>query len=397
MPQSEIVSDRLTKFIYLKMLDDRVLLQSDLIETGIDFKKIVKEAIKTKIDLGIIKTASAKYGVIGTKESDEAIKSYLLGYITREELSNILGKDDPSYMIKVYKDRFKITSINKFKEKCREPVFIRVFSGEITREEAAIELHLTAGSFNYAYYAYLKKHPNLIENKKNDILNTENTYFMMYYRNEIDQSTLAAALHISKSYASNRFKKFMEENNLPKKDLRKLNHKFAKKAPYNDPTYEYLFRGYFEGRYSITYISKITKYARGTIYTYLSDFRKTHPEYKNIKMERKPPKHDKIYRDYINHKITLEEAMKQAGDCKTKKAFYSKLCYYKKKNDIPAGKHVIYTDEILAKVLNGEITKEEALEISGGKTINSLKTALYRYKIQHDIPVKKYKPCRKEE
>ena len=33
----------------------------------------------------------------------------------------------------------------------------------------------------------------------------------------------------------------------------------------------------------------------------------------------------------------------------------------------------------------------------GGKTINSLKTALYRYKIQHDIPVKKYKTRKKEE
>lgn len=396
MSQAEIISDRLTKFIYLKMIDDKVLTQNDLKEAGINTKKIIKEAVEAKIDLGIVSIASAKYGVIGTKESDESIKSYLLGYITMEELSAMLGKDDPSYMIRVYKDRYKIKSITKFKEKYREPIFIKAFSGEITHKQAANELHLTIGSFNCAYYAYLKRHPNLTESKKKDKLNTENTYFMMYYRNEIDQATLASALNISKSYASNRFKKFMEDNNLPRKDLRKLNHKFVKKAPYNDPAYEYLFHGYFTGKYSITYISKVTNYARGTVYTYLSDFRKKHPEYKNIRMNAKPPKYDKIFKDYIDHKISREEAMKQT-DCETKKIFYNKLCYYKKQNGIEAGRHTIFTDEILSKVISGEMSKEEALEISGGKTINSLKTALYRYKIQHDIPVKKYNIRKKEE
>lgn len=397
MLQAEIISDRLTKFIYLKMLDDRVLLQNDLVATGIDFKKIIREAIAAKVDLGIINTASAKYGVIGTKESDEAIKSYLLGIISKEELANMLGKEDPSYMIKVYKDRFKITNIHVFKEKCREPVFIRVFSGEISREQGAEELHLTVGGFKCAYYNYLKNHPNLAENKEKEKLDTENTYLMMYYRNEIDTATLAAALHISRSYASTKFSKFMEDNNLPKKDYRKLCRKFTKKAPYNDPAYEYLFKGYFTGKYSITYISKVTKYARNTIYTYLSDFRKTHPEYKNIKMQRKPPKHDKIFKDYMNHKITLEEAMKEAGDCKTKRAFYSKLCFYKKHNGIQTGRHTIYTDEILLKVINREMTAEEALKEANGKSINSLKTAIYRYKITHDIPVKKHKSRKKEE
>lgn len=397
MPQAEIISDRLTKFIYLKMIDDKVLTQNDLTEAGIDIKKIIKEAVESKLNLGIVSIASAKYGVIGTKESDEAIKSYLLGYMTMEELSTMLGKDDPSYMIRVYRDRYKIKSINKFREKCREPIFIKTFSGEITHEQAANELHLTMGSFNHAYYAYLKKHPSLTEAKKNDKLNTENTYFMMYYRNEINQATLASALNISKSYASNKFKKFMEDNNLPRKDLRKLNHKFVKKAPYNDPAYEYLFRGYFAGRYSITYISKAMHYARGTVYTYLWEFRKKHPEYKDIRMNRKPPKYDKIFKDYLNHRISIEEAMKQTGDCKTKKIFYNKLCYYKRQHGIETGRHTIYTDEILAKVISGEMTREEALEVSGGATINSLKTALYRYKIQHDIPVKKYKTRKKEE
>ena len=397
MPQAENISDRLTKFIYLKIIDDKVLTQNDLKEAGIDIKEIIKEAVEAKLNLGIVSIASAKYGVIGTRESDEAIKSYLLGFITMEELSSMLGKDDPSYMIRVYRDRYKIKSINKFKEKYREPIFIKTFSGEITHEQAANELHLTAGSYKYAYYAYLKRHPNLVESKKNDKLNMENTYFMMYYRNEIDQATLASALNISKSYASNKFKKFMEDNNLPRKDLRKLNYKFVKKAPYNDPAYEYLFRGYFAGKYSITYISKVTKYTRGTVYTYLWEFRKKHPEYKGIRMNRKPPKYDKIFKDYLDHKIPIEEAMKQAGDCETKKIFYNKLCYYKRQHGIETGRHTIYTDEILAKVISGEMTREEALEISGGATINSLKTALYRYKIQHDIPVKKYNKRKKEE
>ena len=396
MPQAEIISDRLTKFIYLKMIDDKVLTQNDLKEAGINTKEIIKEAVETKLNLGIVSIASAKYGVIGTRESDELIKSYLLGFITMEELSAMLGKDDPSYMIRVYRDRYKIKSINKFKEKYREPIFIKTLSGEITHEQAAKELHLTTGSYKYAYYAYLKRHPNLAESKKNDRLNVENTYFMMYYRNEIDLTTLSSSLNISKSYVCNRFKKFMEDNNLPKKDLRKLNHKFVKKAPYNDPAYEYLFRGYFSGKYSITYISKVTKYARGTVYTYLSDFRKKHPEYKNIRMNAKPPKYDKIFKDYIDHRISREEAMKQAN-CETKKIFYNKLCYYKRKNGIEAGRHTVYTDEILAKVISGEMSRYEALAISGGKTINSLKTALYRYKIQHDIPVKKYKTRKKEE
>ena len=379
------------------MVDDKVLTQNDLKEAGINIKKIINEAVESNLKLGIVNNASAKYGVIGTKESDEVIKSYLLGFITKEELANILGKDDPNYMIRVYKDRYNIRSINQFKEKCREPVFIKTFSGEITREQAASELHLTIGSFNCAYYNYLKKHPSLAESKKNDKMNAENTYFMMYYRNEIDQATLASALNISKSYASNKFKKFMEVNNLPRKDLRKLNHKFVKKAPYNDPAYEYLFRGYFAGRYSITYISKATNYARGTIYTYLSDFRKKHPEYKDIRMNRKPPKYNKIYKDYLNHKINIEEAMEQSGDCPNKKAFYNRLCHYKRQNGITSGKRTIYTDEILAKVINGEMTREEALEVSGGATINSLKSALYRYKITHDIPVKKYKLRKKKE
>ena len=397
MPQAEIISDRLTKFIYLKMIDDKVLTQNDLKEAGINTKKIIKEAVETKLNLGIISIASVKYGVIGTRESDELIKSYLLGFITMEELSSMLGKDDPSYMIRVYRDRYKIKSINKFKEKYREPIFIKTLSGEITHEQAAKELHLTTGSYKYAYYAYLKRHPNLAESKKNDRLNVENTYFMMYYRNEIDLDTLASALNISKSYACNRFKKFMEDNNLPRKELRKLNHKFVKKAPYNDPAYEYLFRGYFSGKYSITYISKVTKYARGTVYTYLSDFRKKHPEYKNIRMNTRPPKYDKIFKDYIDHKISIEEAMKQIEGCATKNIFYNKLCYYKRQNGIEIGRHTIYTDEILSKVISGEISKEEALKISGGKTINSLKTALHRYKIQHNIPVKKYNTRKKEE
>ena len=341
MPQAEIISDRLTKFIYLKMIDDKVLTQNDPKEAGINTKKIIKEAVETKLNLGIVSIASVKYGVIGTRESDELIKSYLLGFITMEELSSMLGKDDPSYMILVYRDRYKIKSINKFKEKYREPIFIKTFTGEITREQAANEVHLSIGSFNYAYYTYLKRHPDLVEFKKNDRLNTENTYFMMYYRNEIDLDTLASALNISKSYACNRFKKFMEDNNLPRKELRKLNHKFVKKAPYNDPAYEYLFRGYFSGKYSITYISKVTKYARGTVYTYLSDFRKKHPEYKNIRMNTRPPKYDKIFKDYINHKISIEEAMKQIEGCATKKIFYNKLCYYKRQNGIGIGKHTI--------------------------------------------------------
>ena len=155
MPQAEIISDRLTKFIYLKMIDDKVLTQNDLKEAGINTKKIIKEAVETKLNLGIVSIASVKYGVIGTRESDELIKSYLLGFITMEELSSMLGKDDPSYMIRVYRDRYKIKSINKFKEKYREPIFIKTLSGEITHEQAAKELYLTTGGYKYAYYAYL--------------------------------------------------------------------------------------------------------------------------------------------------------------------------------------------------------------------------------------------------
>ena len=75
MPQAEIISDRLTKFIYLKMIDDKVLTQNDLKEAGINTKEIIKEAVETKLNLGIVSIASAKYGVIGTRESDELIKS----------------------------------------------------------------------------------------------------------------------------------------------------------------------------------------------------------------------------------------------------------------------------------------------------------------------------------
>ena len=397
MPQTNKY-DRLTIFIFMKMHKDKKLSISDLKSLGITYNYYVSQLAKYNIDFHEDNFYLNHSRGIDTLESNAAIKSYLLGEITREELSILLDVSNPTYRIYLYRKKYGVENVAQLKEKSREETMVKCIKGEITYANGAENLRIKESTLRCATLKYIKKHPELQEYKyiqKNLKDKQRDAILMQYYRNEISMKEAAKFLGCSSAYVPNIFKRFIKEKGLPHKEGR--SGSYTKIAPYNDPTYEYLFIGYLNGKYSGNDIARELNVSRPTVYNYMREFKKSHKEFSDSKARKKAKclEHSDIIEDYLHRKIDIDDIMK-LGIFKNKQNFYRSITYYRKINNKSKPLSAYEKNiEIFTRYFNQEISREEAVELSTYKNGTEFGKGYYQYKIRHDIPVRKIK--KKEE
>ncbi len=386
--------DRLTIFIFMKIHKDKKLSIKELKSLGIGYNYYANQLAKCNIDFREDDFYLNHSRGFDTPESNAAIKSYLLGEITRDELSILLDVSNPTYRIYLYRKKYGVENVYQLKEKNREEMMLKCIKGESTFADAAEKMNIKESTLRCATLKYIKKHPEVKKYKeirKENENKQRDSIFMQYYRNEITMKEAAEKLGCVPRYVPNAFKKFIEEKGLPHK-VGGCGH-YMKTAPYNDPAYEYLFEGYIDGKYSGSDVANALNIARTTVYNYVIEFRKSHSEYRG-KTSRKKAKclaHSDIIEDYINRKIDINDIMK-LGIFKDKQNFYASVSYYRKINNMSKPLSTYEKNlEIFTRYFNQEISREEAIEMSTYKNGIEFSRGYYHYKIRHDIPVKKYK------
>lgn len=392
--------DNLTTFIYMKIHKDGKLSIEELKSLGITYNNVNHNISKCNIKFLEDKFYINQSKGIDTPESNAAIKSYLLGEITRDQLCTLLDISNPTYRIMLYRKKYNVGNVFQMKEACREEMILKYLKEEIGYVEAAKNLKMDPSSFRAASYRYIKSHPEckeIIQEAKNRKKNQKDDLLMKYYRNEITMKEIAKILDCHPGYVSVMFRRFLKEKNLPRKD-KDENGNYIKKTLYNDSAYYHLFEGYFSGKYSADDIARELNISRHCAQNYIVKFKQSHPDFENKTIRKKARCYEnkEILDKYLNGEISIKEIM-ELGIFPTRQKFYGTLSYYRKvTNQVKKKSKYQENLEILAKYVNGEISKDEIISQSTIKDAIELSHYVYYYKIRHDIPVKKIKKKKEE-